>query len=374
MIVPKDIRHHLARAKGYLQKKDLPMALESLSMALRQMSSQHLHCVPTVEREVNALIASLAQEPALAFLLDPHGNGNPRPIIYTYGREGALATVLREFAKILREHNHDLQEKYQVRERLQELLRKGLNLMEEGQLGTGAAFLQRAASEYPQDVSHITSIGQALMHYKQYSIAAKMFLDSLPHHPKQKDFYSKAIEAYMHIENYAGAEYVFHRAMQQFGRHPRSIAKLAQLYLLWGKNKDAEALAIEALEMDSTESLAHEVLMAVPATEDSYDEELEEYEDHTEPLFEDHTQDAPDTLSQAPLASLGHEGEGASLKEAHNTLSASKSYEELLKAYAPTAEAKPTQPQKLTSPAELLGVENLEDLPPLVDFEDVRKK
>ncbi len=370
MIVPKDIRHHLARAKGYVQKKDLPMALESLSMALRQMSSQHLHCVPTVEREVNALITSLATEPALAFLLDPHSTGNPRPITYQYGREGALATVLREFAKILREQSQDIQEKYQVRERLQELLHKGLSLMEEGQLGTGAAFLQRAASEYQHDVAHITSIGQALMHYKQYNVAAKVFVDSLPHHPKQKEFYSKAIEAHMQVENYAGAEYVFHRAMQQFGRHPRSIAKLAQVYLLWEKYQDAEALAMEALEMDSTENLAQEVLMAIPEPMPLHEDDFEDEHDYDAPDANDPLDEDSEALNTLSLALAPEEDQ----EDSQAALGTSKSYEELLKAYAPAATAKTMPIQRPPNPAELLGLDNLDDLPPLVDFEDVRKK
>ncbi len=285
MSVPKDLRYDMARAKGYLQKNDVPSALESVSTALRFMSSHHVHSVATVEREINALLDSISLQPAMQFLLDPHGSGKPRNITYQYGKEGALVTVLREFAKILRDQNQAREEHQVERDRLQDLLQKGLSLMEEGQLGTGASFLQRAAREYPHDISTIISIGHALLHYKQYATAAKMYADSLKHHPKQKDFYSRAIHAYAQEENYADAIYVFHRALQQFGRHPRSIAKLAELYLQWEKEEEAELLAKEALEMHPEEELAHKILLVVEDIKDQREwEALEEVRRHQEAL------------------------------------------------------------------------------------------
>ncbi len=263
MSIPKDIRYDLARAEGYLQKSDLPMALESIAMALRHVSSQHIQSISAVERHINTFLQRIIVQPDLQNLLDPHGSGTPYAVEYKYGKENALATVLREFAKILRDTNQKREEFYEKRDRLQELLQKGLSLIEEGQIGTGASFLQRAAKEYPQEAHTIVSIGQALLHYEQYAVAAKVYHDSLGHHPKNKVFYSNAIKAYVHAEDFAGAIHVFHRALQQFGRHPRSVAKLAELYMLWDKEEEAELLAQEALAMDTNENLAQEILLVL---------------------------------------------------------------------------------------------------------------
>ncbi len=268
MSIPKDIRYDIARAEGYLQKNDLPMALESVATALRHMSSQHVASVGTVERHINTMLARITAQPALQTLLDPHQSGQAPAIIYQYGKEGALTTVLREFAKILRERQQKTEEFYEKRDRLQELLQKGLSLIEEGQKGTGASFLQRAAKEYAHEAHTIVSIGQALVHYEQYATAAKVYHDGIKHHPKNKDFYSQAIKAYTLTEDYAGAIHVFHRALQQFGRHPRSVAKLAELYLLWDKEEEAQLLAQEALEMDATESLALDIEARIEAREE----------------------------------------------------------------------------------------------------------
>ncbi len=261
MSIPKDIRYDLARAEGYLQKNDVPMALESVAMALRHISSQHISSVSIVEKHINAMLARIVAHPSLQALL---GNDNAATVIeYQYAKEGALATVLREFAKILRDQSQKKEEYHEKRERLQDLLQKGLSLIEEGQVGTGASFLQRAAKEYGHEAHTIVSIGQALVHYEQYHTAAKVYHDSIAQHPKNKEFYSQAIKAYVHAEDFAGAIHVFHRALQQFGRHPRSVAKLAELYLLWDKEEEAELLAKEALEMDEHEGLAQEILHAV---------------------------------------------------------------------------------------------------------------
>ncbi len=263
MTMPKDIRHNLAKAKGYLQKHDVPLALESVSMTLRDVNSHHLKSVSAVEREVNAILQQLMELPLMRPLLDPHDKGTPYVLHYQYGKEGALTTVLREFAKILRDQQQKMQEKQLTHDRLQDLLQKGFDFIEEGKLGTGASFLQLAAKEYPQDAERVITIAQTLRHYGLHEAAGKTFLSCLKHHPKNKDFYSKGIEAFVAAENYAGAELIFRKAFQQFGRHPRSLAKLAELYVLWDKEDEAEAMAHEALALNADEEVAQQVLMAI---------------------------------------------------------------------------------------------------------------
>ncbi len=266
MSMPKDIRHHLAKAKGYLQKNDAPQALESIAEALRDMRFHHLRSATVVEREINVILQSLSTTPHMLPLLDPLNSGTAHVLRYQYGKEGALVTVLREFAKILREQSQKYQETQRTEHRLQDLIEKGNSLLENGQLGTGAAFLQRAVSEYPKDAQHISDIGHILCHYKQYAAAGKVYMASLAHHPKHKDFYSSAIEAYVQAGNYTAAELIFLKAFQQFGRHPRSLAKLAELYLLWDKADEAKEIAQEALALNAEEEAAQKVLLSIASS------------------------------------------------------------------------------------------------------------
>ncbi len=297
MTTPKDIRHSLAKAKGYAQKQDFPAALESIVTTLRDMSRSSLHFqnLRVVEKEINATLQYIAELPPMRPFLDPHGSGTLYTFQYQFGKEGPLITVLREFAKIIREQQQKNLELHARNNRLYELLYKGCENLILGQLGTGASFLQVAAKEYPENPERIFAIAKTLSLYRLYEASAKVFLSCLKHYPKNKDFYAKAIEAFILAKNYGGAELIFQKAFQEFGRHARGLAKLAEVYVLWDKEDEAIELAHEALQLDAREQVAQNILMALhvplPAIEKAdphfIEHEIFEEDDFEEEYFEE---------------------------------------------------------------------------------------
>ncbi len=247
MAIPKDIRMKLAMAKGYVQKNDMPLALEHIAMALREIRHQNAVSVRSVERDVNALLQELS--PHLGRLLDPTGSGQMHTLQYHYGKEGPLVTVLREFACIIREQIQEQQESMQHQERLHALLHKGRDLLQEEHYERGCAFLERAANEFYQDSTIILYIASLLNQYGQYASATKVLSESFEHHGKNKEHYLKAIEAAEAMQNFALAEHLYNVTVKQFGRDPQLLGCMAHMYAKWGQEGLARLYAQEVLEL-----------------------------------------------------------------------------------------------------------------------------
>ncbi len=261
--LPKELREHIARTKGYLQKEDVAAALESLSLAVR--TAGNLLQIPlqrVAEQHINALLQEIERMPFIQMLLDPQTTGTPKSLLYSHGKEGGLATVLREFSKIIVEQQglSAEQQKALAQKRLQGLLQKAEQAYATGQWGTGNSFLQRAAKEFALQTHVIEHVGQVLLDAQQYADAAQVFTRALQSHPKERTFYTLAINAHLRCEEFAGAEKIFQMALHQFGEHPKTLARMASMYALWGKNAEAEEYAKRALALNADETLASKVL------------------------------------------------------------------------------------------------------------------
>ncbi len=261
--LPKELREHIARAKGYLQKEDIPATLEAMSLALRTvgMLAQKPPAV-ALEQQINAILAQINVLPQLQPLLDPQATGMNKNLTYSYGKEGALATVLREFGKILLEKQKKslLTDSTLAKQRLQELLDKAQSAYTKKKWGTGNSFMQRAATEFIEQSTIVLHIGQLLMQVHQSLAASKVFVLGLTKHPQEKELYTAAIEALLFCQEYAEAEKVFQKALYEFGEHPKTLARMAHMYALWGKDAEAKECAKRALRLDPQEELAQEVL------------------------------------------------------------------------------------------------------------------
>ncbi len=253
MAIPKDIRMKLAMAKGYAQKNDMPLALEHVAMALREVRHQNALSIPALEREINGLLQELSAQ--LGTLLDPTDSGQIHILQYHHGKEGPLVTVLREFACIIREQVQKQQENRQHQERLHALLHKGRAFLQEGEWERGCAFLERAADEFYQDSTIILYIAGLLNQHGQHASATKILSESFEHHSKNKEHYLKAIEGAEAMQNFALAEHLYNVTVKQFGRDPQLLACMAHMYAKWGQEGLARLYAQEVLELKENTQL-----------------------------------------------------------------------------------------------------------------------
>ncbi len=247
MAIPKDIRMKLAMAKGYAQKNDMPQALEHVAMALREIRHQNALSIPALERDVNALLQSFSTQ--LGPLLDPTNTGKEYELRYTYGKEGPLVTVLREFANILREQVQKQQENMEHQERLYSLLHKGRSLLQDGELERGCAYLERAADEFFEDSAIILYVAELLNQFGQYASATKVLSESFKHHSKNKEHYIKAIDGAESMQHFALAEHLYNVTIRQFGRDLPVLARMAHMYSKWGQEEFAKLYAQEIVEL-----------------------------------------------------------------------------------------------------------------------------
>ncbi len=236
MAIPKDIRNQLAKTQGYLHKGDVLRSLDSLSIAASLIRDLHEGRRPIwmhgLERQINALLERLCATPLLFSLLNPLPAQQPEKIQYHFGKEGALATVLRELAKILREQSKKNREMQQSQLRLQELVQKGYDLLHQREYDRGNAFLERAAHEFYTNSTVLLYIADMLMQHGQYLYAMKIMSESLINHPKNELHYLKAMEAALAMSNYAQIEHIYSLAQKHLSEKSQILERMGQLRAL----------------------------------------------------------------------------------------------------------------------------------------------
>lgn len=269
-IIPRPIRESIARARGYLGRNEAPRALEALAGALRQSVGLQLarQTRQELERQLTTTLDDLARHSALAPLLDPMGTGTPHPLRYQRDREGVLATVLENFAKMLQEAearaaSNDASARSQ---RLEELLATGIARIKAGELGSGRAFLQRAAAEFGHDPAVMLRVGQTLLDLGQYVTAAETMEQAMAAAPREPRFYGLAVEAWCAAQEYARAEQAYRAALRHIGGHANTYGKMAQFYLRWQKPEQAAEMATNALQLDPQQPEALAVQRALSAS------------------------------------------------------------------------------------------------------------
>lgn len=268
--IPKTVRENIARAKGYLHRNELPRALEAMSSALREGGDATLFKQARFEMEIHfeEFLHDFIHHPTMQSLLDPHNTGKPRTIPYQRGKEALLATVLDGLRKILVESEsqrmHQAEENEEKRKN--ELIQTGVARMAEGDISRGRAFLKRAAAEFGNQPAVLLTVGQHLADGEQYMDAADLFEKIMESNPKIAEAYSGAVDAYMNAREFSKAEVVFQKILRQFGGHPRTFGKMAQLYLAWQKRAKAAEFAQRALQVDAQQPEALAVMEKVGRT------------------------------------------------------------------------------------------------------------
>lgn len=266
-VAPKELRENIARANGYLRRNEVPRALTAMGSALRQFAGVQLMRGPRAELDIqiseflNALMHHQAMQP----LLDPQGLGKPKPIRYQQGKEAALATVLEGLAKIITSSaEEEIRRQTEERaERKKMLIETGTRLLKEGQLAKGRAFLKRVAEEFSEDEGIRVQLGKIFVAHGRLVEAAEMYEESMEVQPREVAAYTGAVAAWLELREYERAEKVFQAILRTFGGHPNTYGKMAKMYWDWRKRDKAEELAIRALQGNSSQPEAREVMDAL---------------------------------------------------------------------------------------------------------------
>ncbi len=263
MSVPKEIREDLARAKAYLQDDAIIRALELLSSTLRNINSlPHIPSGNEMDKQINSTLKAISKHPHMQIILQHYVGEKKYSLTYKRGKEKILATVLKEFIKMLQtpDKEADLLAKELEDKRLAELLNKARKAFSKGEIGIAASFLQRAAAEFDTNSTVLNHIGNILARTKQYNAAAKVFQQNIKCAPRNMENYTQAINNFILAEKYSKAERIFTLALRQFGAHPRTYGRMAALYLEWEKYSEAKEFSRMALKLDPEEEYALQVL------------------------------------------------------------------------------------------------------------------
>lgn len=268
-VAPKELRENIARANGYLRRNEVPRALSAMVSALRQFAGVQLMRGPRAELDIqiseflNALMHHQVMQP----LLDPHHTGKPKPIRYQAGKEASLATVLEGLAKIITsEAEAEIRKKTEERiERKKMLIETGTQLLNEGQLAKGRAFLKRVAEEFSEDDGIRVQLAKIFAAAGQLMEAAEMYEESMEYQPREVGGYTGAVQAWLELREYEKAEKVFQAILRTFGGHHNTYGKMAKMYWDWRKRDQAEELALRALQGNPKQPEALEVMEAMNA-------------------------------------------------------------------------------------------------------------
>lgn len=266
-VPPKELRENIARANGYLRRNEIERALNAMGQALRQFAGVQMMRAARAELDIqiSEFLNALTHHQAMQPLLDPQNSGKPKPIRYQQGKEGALATVLEGLAKIMiNEAEAEIRKTAEERsERKRMLIETGSQLLKEGQVAKGRAFLKRVAEEFSSDEGIRLQLAKIFAAHGQQVEAAEMYEESMQFEPRQVAGYTGAVSTWLAIHEYERAEKVFMAILRSFGGHPNTFGKMAKMYWDWRKRGKAEEMAIRALQGDKSQPEAREIMNAL---------------------------------------------------------------------------------------------------------------
>jgi tetratricopeptide (TPR) repeat protein len=253
----------MARAKALLKRDDTVRALESLLAGIdefdpRQMSSKARY---EVEALITECVADLNRQPVVRSLFEKLTKSSKASIPYAPGQEQKLRGILGILHKALNESAANAQQDEQD-ERLQRknsLQQKGLESLKAGDLPRGKASLRILAEEFGQEPGLLVQIAEWMLEYKIYFEAAEILEQAIESFPKDSKAYGLAAQCYRTIRELEKAETVYLKAIQRFGKHPRTLLNLAKLYVEWNKKDKAFETAFEAWKKDETLTEAKEI-------------------------------------------------------------------------------------------------------------------
>ena len=255
---------NMARAKAQLKRDETVHALESMLAGLDVFDPQH---TPTKARyEVEALITEcvldLNRQPAVRSLFEALTKSKNACIPYAPGQEQKLRGILGILYKALSQSAANTQqcEKEAREQRRASLQQKGREALKAGDLPLGKSSLRILAEEFGQEPGLLVQIAEWLLEYKIYFEAVELLEQAMASFPKESKAYGLAAQSYRTMRELEKAETVYLKALQQFGKHPRTLLNLAKLYVEWNKKDKAFEAANDAWKKDNSLTEAKELV------------------------------------------------------------------------------------------------------------------
>lgn len=243
----KSIRENAARAKVYLRRHELPVALTTLAAALQEYACAKAFG-PTrfeIEAAFNDALSECNRIPEMQQVLIPPGGDKPVQLKFVRGKEaplaGLLATLATRFAKDAALQSQE--EERQRQNRRVELMEKTKSLLRQGDRPKGRAFANKLLDEYGKDDPGLyLSIADTMRAADLGLDAAELLENAITLFPKESTLYSALIDIYASAGMYEKAEEGYRRVLKQFGKHPKTLLNLARAYATWGRKAKAVAL------------------------------------------------------------------------------------------------------------------------------------
>ena len=254
----------MARARAQLKRGDTVCALESMLAGLDEFDHQQTSAKGRYEFEalVTECVLILNRQPAVRSLFETLARSKKASIPYTSGQERKLREVLGILHKALHESAIAAQ-KNKAEEQAQRkafLQQKGLDALKAGDMPRGKASLRILAEEFGQEPGLLVQIAEWLLEYTVYDEAAELLEQAIEGFPKESKAYGLAAQCYKTMREMEKAEAVYLRAINRFGRHPRTLLNLAKLYVEWNKKDKTFHAANDAWKKDNSLAEAKEIV------------------------------------------------------------------------------------------------------------------
>ena len=259
-IVPQSVGQNLARAKSLLRRDDPMRALDALITGLELYEPTKLMGKVRFEVEVliQECIGELNRQPMVRKLLESLTKSTKVGIAYAPGQEEKLRALLGIVRKALQETEaagtRQVEEERQARK--DGLRDKGLAYLQAGDAARGKGALRVLGDEFGEESGVLAEIGLWLLEYKLHFEAVEFLEQSMEAFPKESKAYAPAADAYLFLREYEKAEAVYQKAVREFGKHPKTMMNLANLYVLWGKKDKAFETARDVVAKDPQNSEA----------------------------------------------------------------------------------------------------------------------
>ena len=254
----------MARAKAQLKRDDTVRALESMLEGLREFEPRQTPAKARYEIEaaISECVDNLNRQPAVRSLLETLAKSKKASIPYGPGQEKRLEALLNILHKALHDSLDQAKqgEEEEKVQRKQALMKKGLECLKAGDMPRGKATLRVLGEEYGHEPGILLQSAEWLLEYKVYFEAAETLEQVIAKFPKESKAYGLAAQCYRTMRELEKAETIYLKAMQQFGKHPRTLLNLAKLYIEWNKKEKAFHAANDAWKKDNTLTEAKEIV------------------------------------------------------------------------------------------------------------------
>lgn len=252
------------RAKAQLKRDDTVRALESMLAGLGEFDPQQTPAKARYEVEalITECVADLNRQPVVRSLFENLAKSKSAFIPYVPGQEQKLRGVLGILHKALNESTANAQknEEEERAKRKATLQQKGLEALKAGDMPRGKSSLRILAEEFGEEPGILVKIAEWLLEYKIYYEAAELLEQAIEAFPKEPKAYGLAAQSYRTMREMDKAETVYLKAIQRFGKHPRTLLNLAKLYMEWNKKDKAFEAANDAWKKDPSLSEAKEIV------------------------------------------------------------------------------------------------------------------